>query len=173
MTETRHKAPPGRTRLVPRRLSTALLLVGVIAAATYLVLSRLQPRPPTETGMSGVTLDPRDPTAHWPKRYRDEPLLMIIEQYVLDTIGELPPQMQQPMSQTVERMFGKKGDWRATVREELGWSPEIDARIRDGWALYQHGAADAGAEVDSLQYAQQFADAVVKLMQDRARDAGR
>jgi hypothetical protein len=98
-------------------------------------------------------------------------MLLVIEAYVLDTIGELPPRMQELVPELVQRAFGKSGDWKAILREQLGWRPDIDQTIRDNWTRYQRAAEDAGFVGNSLDFAQQFADAVTQAIEEK--DGGR
>jgi hypothetical protein len=46
-----------------------------------------------------------------PERYKGRPLLIILENYVLDCIGELPPDKQALARSTVQRVFGGGDDW--------------------------------------------------------------
>ena len=41
-----------------------------------------------------------------PERYRGRPLLILLENYVLDSIGELPPEKQQGVAHIVAQVFG-------------------------------------------------------------------
>lgn len=159
------------------RILIGLLVLVVTGVTTYVLATRAgSPRTAARSSAEGpppdVKLDPNDPTAHWPARYRGKPLLLVLEAYALDTIGELPPGMQQLVPELVQRAFGKSGDWKATVREQLGWAPTIDQDIRASWDRYQGAARDAGLASNSLDFAQQFADEVERRMTEN-EDAGR
>jgi len=159
-----------------KRVLAALLIVLVAAVSIY-ALTRRNPRPeaPSETEeaqepQAPVNLDPKESAARWPPRYRNNPTLFVTEAYALDTIGELPPRMATLVPELVHRSFGKQGDWKALVREELGWPADIDQKIKDGWARFQSAAQKAGTPSNSLDFARQFADEVDR--QGNA-DAGR
>jgi hypothetical protein len=179
-----------------KQILLGLGVVLVAAVITYAVVTRNAPSPkaplsgaapseappaaaPLDSGGARAdepapALDPNDPTANWPQRYRGRPLLLVLEAYVLDTIEELPPQMQERVPELVERAFGgKKEDWRATVRGQLRWKPEMDQAIRDDWNSYQAKARSQGVEANSLDFAQQFADLADQMMKEGPGDAGR
>jgi hypothetical protein len=129
---------------------------------------------PAEQRPEPVTLDPNDPTAKWPERYRGRPIILVLEAYVLDTLGELPPRMQELVPELVQRAFGGSGgDWKATVRQQLRWKPEMDQAILDDWKRYQAKAEKEGQVANSLDFAQQFADLANKMMREGPDDAGR
>ena len=45
-----------------------------------------------------------------PERYAVRPLLIILENYILDCIGELPPPRQAGLRAIVQRVFGGGDD---------------------------------------------------------------
>jgi hypothetical protein len=52
-----------------------------------------------------------------PGRYAGRPLLIVLENYVLDCIGEMPPDKQALVRSVVQRVWGGGDDWKATVRD--------------------------------------------------------
>jgi len=167
-----------------KRLLASILF---LLLAAILVSATVYWRPPhpealaQDEQMEPVTLDPEDPSAHWPQRYRSNPLLLVTEAYALDTLGELPPRMQALVPKLVSRTFGKhtfemhlfgmhfggihfgnNDDWKSLVRERLGWPSDMDQQIRERWARFQSVAESAGTPSNSLDFAQQFADEMDK-----------
>ena len=94
-----------------------------------------------------------------PERYRGRPLLAILENYILDCIGELPPDRLEGTAALVRRAFGGDGaDWRATVRARLELTPSLDENLRTMWKRNQEIAARANAQLHPVQFAKMVAD---------------
>jgi hypothetical protein len=93
-----------------------------------------------------------------PERYKGRPLLIILENYVLDCIGELPPDKQALARTTVQRVFGGGEDWRATMREQLQLAPAMDDALRGMWTRNQELARQHHQELHPIQFAKMVAD---------------
>ena len=93
-----------------------------------------------------------------PERYKGRPLLILLENYVLDCIGELPPDKQALARSTVQRVFGGGDDWRATMRERLQLVPTMDEALRGMWARNQELAKQSRQELQPIQFAKMVAD---------------
>ena len=93
-----------------------------------------------------------------PERYKGRPLLIILENYVLDCIGELPPEKQALARTTVQRVFGGGEDWRATMREQLQLAPTMDDALRGMWTRNQELARQHHQELHPIQFAKMVAD---------------
>src|SRR5438477_950450 len=65
-----------------------------------------------------------------PDRYAGRPLLIVLENYVLDCIGQLPPDKQALARSVVQRVWSGGDDWKATVREQLHLELTIDEALR-------------------------------------------
>ena len=92
-----------------------------------------------------------------PERYKGRPLLVILENYVLDTIGVLPPERQEGMQRLVEKVWPGP-DWRKTVRETLHLPAHLDGAIRELWQKNQGAAHKAAEELTPVQFAKMFVD---------------
>lgn len=67
-------------------------------------------------------------------RYAGRPLLILLENYALAAIGELPADREATVSAAVERLLGgQTSEWRVTVRTASGLPPDFDARLRELW----------------------------------------
>jgi len=98
-------------------------------------------------------------TAAEPGRYKGQPMLIVLENYALAIVGELPPNKEESMREIVKRAFGGGSDWRETVRRTMGWRDSIDEEIRQNWETYKSVATAQGRAVDAVPFAQAFADA--------------
>jgi len=72
-----------------------------------------------------------------PDRYKDRPILVLLENYVLDAIGALPREKSALMAEVIAKNWGVEGgsaaDWRATMRANLELPDDLDASLRDLW----------------------------------------
>ncbi|WP_166826152.1 hypothetical protein [Thalassoroseus pseudoceratinae] len=92
-----------------------------------------------------------------PQRYANRPLLILLENYILDTIGELDEPTERQVAQAVRTAFGGKKDWRTTFRNQLGLDEMIDVEIYELWEKFRDEKADSAA-VEPIQYAKFIAD---------------
>src|SRR3990167_6336535 len=63
-------------------------------------------------------------------RYRDKPMLAVIEGYALAAISQLPTAQEALIASKVTSAFGGGDDWRATVRKTMRWPDNLDERIQ-------------------------------------------
>lgn len=109
-----------------------------------------------------------------PDRYDGRPLLMLLENYVLDCIGELSPEKQKNMISVVQSVFGGGEDWKQTLREVLHLDIAMDEQIKHKWQT-DKGVDIAiqqvfGGEVLPEQFAQGVVDANFAHLIDAAED---
>lgn len=95
-------------------------------------------------------------------RYDNRPILVFLENYALAAIGELSDDKALTLRALVQEMWGGDDDWMETLREQLGWKPDIQQTIRLNWTAYQKAAADHGAKPTPEDFAQRFADTVLE-----------
>lgn len=100
-----------------------------------------------------------------PERYQSKPILLIIENYVMVVIGELPPEEATAVQAVVQKLWGGGPDWMQTLRRELAWEASFDEAISQNWAGFQATARDQGADASPLEFARLFADAVAEQSQ--------
>jgi hypothetical protein len=93
-----------------------------------------------------------------PERYRGRPLLMLLENYVLAAIGELPAERSAGVGAIVQRMWGGDQDWMATLRRQLHLEDALDASLREMWTRNQRIARDNRVELHPVQFAKMVAD---------------
>jgi hypothetical protein len=93
-----------------------------------------------------------------PERYAGRPLLLILENYILDVLGELGPEKRQSMGDVVRRVFGGGQDWKATIRRQLQLDHSIDADLAAMWKKNKEIAATNGVELLPVQFAKMIVD---------------
>jgi hypothetical protein len=93
-----------------------------------------------------------------PERYKGKPLLIILENYILDSIGELPPEKQQGMQTIVQRVYGGGANWKETIRLTLQLGADIENNFRQLWTRNQEIAKINGIVLQPVQFARMIAD---------------
>jgi hypothetical protein len=93
-----------------------------------------------------------------PGRYEGRPLLIILENYVLDCIGALESERWQQVQAVVQRAFGGGADWKQTVRGVLQIGDGLDEQLRLMWQRNQEIARANGAVLHPAQFARMVAD---------------
>lgn len=93
-----------------------------------------------------------------PARYAGRPLLIVLENYVLDCIGELPPEKQAVARSIVQRVWGGDDDWKATVRVQLRLEPSLDESLQGMWSRNQEVAKQHNQSLHPIQFAKMIVD---------------
>jgi alpha-ketoglutarate-dependent taurine dioxygenase len=93
-----------------------------------------------------------------PERYKGRPLLIILENYILDCIGALEPERQQQVRAVVQRTFGGGTDWHQTVRGVLHLGESLDEQLRRMWQQNQEIAMANETVLHPAQFAKMVAD---------------
>jgi hypothetical protein len=91
-------------------------------------------------------------------RYEGRPMLVIVDSYAFGVVDELPPERDAYLRSVVQRVFGGGDDWRATVRETMGWPESIDDEIRTKWSHFQQMARERDIAPDPVTFAWTFGD---------------
>jgi hypothetical protein len=105
--------------------------------------SRAAPLPPAEAG---------------PDRYEGRPLLILLENYVLAAIGELPPEKAAAAGAVVRKTWGGDDDWMRTLRGEVDLNDSVDDTLRQLWARNRQIARENGVELSPEQFAMMVCD---------------
>ncbi|MDX2015954.1 MAG: hypothetical protein SFW67_37515 [Myxococcaceae bacterium] len=90
-------------------------------------------------------------------------MLIVLENYALAVIGDLPPAKEDRVRAIVTRVFGGGDDWRATVRKTMGWPPTVDTEILLNWDRFQNMAKQEGNPASTDAFARSFADEFAKF----------
>src|SRR4051812_36580789 len=88
-----------------------------------------------------------------PERYAGRPLLIVLENYVLDCVGELLPEKQALARSVVQRVWGGGDDWKATVRGQLQLESSMDEALRGMWSRNQELAKQHNQQLHPIQFA--------------------
>ena len=94
------------------------------------------------------------------ERYGTKPLLILIESYVLDCIGQLGSDRAKLAEEMAARAFraAQSADWKGLIRGQLALSPTLDAEVRQLWTQNVQERKSRGIDVDPLAFARAFAD---------------
>ena len=98
------------------------------------------------------------------QRYKQNPVYLFFESYILDTIGHLPPERARAIqSMNLQKVFKTKAvEWHAVVREALHLSDTIDVAILDLWYGNSDIARAKGMQYPPEQFAVNFTDEYMK-----------
>jgi hypothetical protein len=107
-------------------------------------------KPPAEAPLPSAEVEP--------ERYVGRPLLVVLENYVLDCIGELPPDKQALAHSVMQRVWGGGDDWKATVRAQLELEPSVDEALRGMWSRNQELARQQRQQSNAVQFAKMVVD---------------
>ena len=91
-------------------------------------------------------------------RYQGRPLLLILDNYVLDCIGHLSEEFCAGMAKVVSHVFEGSDDWKATVRRELRFEDAMDAHLLELWERNQELAREHGEHLAPLDFARAVVD---------------
>ena len=97
------------------------------------------------------------PTPPQPAK-RTEPLLVILDNYVLDCIGELPAEGQEAFREVVQKALGGDDDWKETVRRQLELGDQLDDHLKEMWVQNQEIFRKAGKTLSPEQFARMVVD---------------
>jgi hypothetical protein len=111
-------------------------------------MPKKNPPPPKELPSSNLE----------PDRYEGRPLILILDNYVLDCIGELPSDKKALITTIVQKAFGGGSDWKKTVRGLLQLSDSIEDNIRSLWTENKKIAAQNNSELHPVQFAKMIVD---------------
>jgi hypothetical protein len=101
------------------------------------------------------------------QRYEHRPLLLLIESYALDVIGELGDEQRSSLSSIAAKVWkAGSSDWRTELRNQLGWAQTIDTTIVANWRAYRNAARAQRKPVSPREFAQMFGDAIWRASQD-------
>ena len=97
-------------------------------------------------------------------RYKQNPIYLLFESFVLDTIGYLPRERSIGIqSMNLQKVFKTTAvEWHAVLRETLHMSETIDIAILDLWYRNQDIAGAKGITYSPEQFAVNFTDEYMK-----------
>lgn len=83
-----------------------------------------------------------------------KPIVMLLENYVLDRIGLLGQTDELTTRVIMEKAFQEKGDWRKRLVDELGLTPELDGQLKAMWKQAQGLTTQKGASLSPREFAE-------------------
>lgn len=83
----------------------------------------------------------------------NKPVVLLLENYILDSIGQLPQADDLTTQVLVEKAFGEKKDWRGRLKEEFGFTDEGPRQLKAMWKQAQAAASQAGASLSPREFA--------------------
>jgi hypothetical protein len=101
-------------------------------------------------------------------RYKENPVYLFFENYILDIVGELPPEKSRIIQgMNIQKVFNtKSAEWHEALREALDLSNTIDVAILDLWYRNQEIANSQGVMYSAQHFAMNFTD---EYMKDESR----
>lgn len=108
--------------------------------------------------MSWFSRKKSEPQAAGDDRYAGKPLLILLENYVLDCIGQFPEDKRAAMVAVTTRVFGGDDDWKSTVRTTLQLGESLDEHLRQMWVTNQQIAAQTGQTLSPTDFARMVVD---------------
>jgi len=98
-----------------------------------------------------------------PDRYEHNPMLVLVENFVLDAIGRLEPEKESRLSEIVNRTFGGT-DWRATLRHQLTLPADTEDTLKTLWQRRQQEAELKQEDLAVEDFAREMADGLFREM---------
>ena len=94
-------------------------------------------------------------------RYKDAPVYLFFEKYVLDVIGQLAADKKEILQDLeLQSIFGTKtSDWKDVVKEVLQLSTTIDIAILESWYKKNRQFQENDLEIDAELFSKEFVDA--------------
>jgi hypothetical protein len=94
------------------------------------------------------------------ERYAGRPLLRLLDDYVLDIVGALPPETHRVLLEVARLGFpNTPGDtWQEILENRLELEPDLKPKIHSMWLAYQKFMAGQGGRVDPSEFAVSFSD---------------
>jgi len=93
-------------------------------------------------------------------RYKDTPVYIFFENYILDCIGKLPEEKNQLLHELdLQGVFATQStNWKDVVRDVLKLSSTIDLAILNAWYLSVENSAKNQSALDPAQFSKDFVD---------------
>ena len=93
------------------------------------------------------------------QRYASKPLLLLLDNYVLDCIGEMQVDPRE-MARVVQRVFRLDAitDWRAAMRNGLDLDDSLDDEFKSLWETSKARFQAAGKVAVPLEFARAVVD---------------
>jgi hypothetical protein len=94
---------------------------------------------------------------HIPDRYQQNPMLVLVENYVLDTIDKLESDKVRQLETIINRTFGGT-NWRTTLRMQFELPADTDNTLQTLWKQRQEEADLKQEDLAPEDFAREMAD---------------
>lgn len=95
-------------------------------------------------------------------RYKDKPLLRLLELYVLDAIGKLEEKdraLLEKMTPKLCETFGTKGTWKQAIEKAMEFPSHMPGLIAENWEKnLEKLTEEQKLQLNPEEYAMQFVD---------------
>ena len=91
-----------------------------------------------------------------PDRYEHNPMLILVENYILDALGLLEPDKAAKLNEIITRTFGGT-NWRTTIQEQFQLPPDTPTALKTLWQQRQEEADTKQEDLSPELFAQQIA----------------
>ncbi len=91
-------------------------------------------------------------------RYHNKPFLLLLEGFVLDAIGALPPEIESAAEVIATKVFEGK-DWRTQLQAQIGLPKDFAQQLSGLWAENQKIAEQKGVTLAPKDFAQALVEA--------------
>ncbi len=93
-------------------------------------------------------------------RYKDTPVYLFFEKYIMDVIGELPDDKIEILKNiNLQHVFGTKSSaWKDVVTEVLHLSSTINIAVLEQWYKQKEAAILHNTQIDPTQFSRDFVD---------------
>ena len=92
------------------------------------------------------------------ERYVNKPLLIVLENYVLSTIGPLSPAQETESLAILKQLYGSSSDWRTILRTRFQIADSMAETLRQMWAVDQERAQQEGRILALADFARMVVD---------------
>src|SRR5262245_59690996 len=95
-----------------------------------------------------------------PSRYEQNPMFIILENYVLDSIGRLEPEKSARLNEVILRNFGGKPgeDWKTIIRKNYDLPRDTDDNLKTLWAQRSAEADLKQEDISPEDFAREVVD---------------
>lgn len=94
-------------------------------------------------------------------RYKDKPLLRLLELYVLDAIGKLEEKDRAVLEQMTPKLcetFGVEGTWKQAIEKAMEFPSHMPRLIAENWEKNLKLAKEQKLQINPQEYAMHFVD---------------
>lgn len=98
-----------------------------------------------------------------PDRYEQNPMLVLVENFILDAIGTIEPDKVAKLSEIVCRTFGGS-DWRKALMQQLDLPATTPADLLQAWKQRQAEADLKQEDLAPEDFAREAADQIFSAM---------